>query len=247
MPILETDSIILQAFAYSESSKILRLATPAHGIIPAIAKGAMRPKSPYGGVLEPFTRGTATIHLKGGRDLQTLSGFDLVRSGHALCRDLTRFAAASVLAELVLRTTVESAESGTFDLLDAALRELEAAETGGVDRVALAHAWKLVGHLGYAPVLDACVACGRALGGEEDGFFDYDGGGARCMACGRPPFGRPLPSTARNDLRRLCAGEVVPLTRSAAHWDLFATFLGCHLLEQGSLRSFGVLAGLLDS
>lgn len=246
MPILHTDAIILQAFAYSETSKILRLSTPAHGLISVIAKGALRPRSPYGGVLEPFTRGHATIYVKEGRELQTLSAFELTRSGQPLGHDLVRFACASVLGELVLRCTTEAADAGLFERLDRALAELAAAEGGAVESVALAHGWAIVSHLGFAPVLDTCVGCGRPLALAEDAHFDYAGGGVRCLECGPSPHARPLPAAARADLARLRTGEAVPLRRTRAHWDLFATFLGRHVLDRAPLRSFAVLAGLVE-
>src|SRR5690606_9838430 len=77
MPLVSTESIILQSFAYGDTSKILRLLTRTHGVRSAIAKGALRPKSRYGGILEPFSIGTAVMYLKDGRDLQTLGGFEL--------------------------------------------------------------------------------------------------------------------------------------------------------------------------
>ena len=88
---------------------MLRLFTLEHGVRSVMAKGALRPKSRYGGVLEPFTEGTATFYLKEGRDLHTLSGFDLLRSRQALGRSLVGFAGASLLAEIVMRTGTEEA------------------------------------------------------------------------------------------------------------------------------------------
>ncbi|MGH7130234.1 MAG: DNA repair protein RecO, partial [Planctomycetaceae bacterium] len=62
------DSIILQTFAYGDTSKILRLLTADHGVCSAFARGALRPRSRFGGVLEPFSEGVATLYLKEGRE-----------------------------------------------------------------------------------------------------------------------------------------------------------------------------------
>ena len=64
MPIVTDSALILQVYPYSETSKILRLLTRGHGLRSAMARGALRPRSRYGGVLEPFTQGTATFFLK---------------------------------------------------------------------------------------------------------------------------------------------------------------------------------------
>ncbi|MFW6079996.1 MAG: DNA repair protein RecO, partial [Gemmatimonadota bacterium] len=104
MPPTTDQAVILQAFPYGETSRILRLLTRAHGVRSVIAKGARRPRSRHSGVLELFGEGTATIYIKETRDLQTLAGFDLDRDRRALGRDLLRFGAAALLAEIVIRT-----------------------------------------------------------------------------------------------------------------------------------------------
>jgi hypothetical protein len=78
VPIATTESIILKGFAYGDTSRILRLLTRQHGVQSVIAKGALRPRSRFGGVLDPFTEGLATFNLREGRDLHTLSGFELL-------------------------------------------------------------------------------------------------------------------------------------------------------------------------
>lgn len=247
MPVIYTDAIILQSFAYSETSKILRVLTPRHGVVSVIARGALRPRSRYGGILEPFTRGAASIHFKPTRELQSLSGFEMTRSGHALGRDLVRFAAASLLCELVLRTTESDAEPAVFQTLERALERLEVASPDAVESEALAQGWLLVGRLGYAPVLTSCISCGRSMGDDEDGSFDHAGGGVRCMRCaGASRGGKALPAAARQALIRLCRGEAVPLARTGAYWRLFASFLGHHVLERGALKSFAVMAGAIE-
>ncbi len=44
MAVVSTPAIVLHAFRYGESSKIVRLVTPGHGVLSAIAKGAQRNK-----------------------------------------------------------------------------------------------------------------------------------------------------------------------------------------------------------
>src|SRR5687767_15025110 len=143
MPLIHADAIILQTFAYSETSKILRLFTRSHGLISAIARGAVRPKSRYGGVLEPFTEGVATLYVRDSRELQNLSGFELVQSHQSLGRDLVRFGGASVMAELLLRTTMEQADPQLYLTVRSALRSIESATSAELESVLLAHLWSL--------------------------------------------------------------------------------------------------------
>jgi DNA repair protein RecO (recombination protein O) len=242
MPLVTVEATILQAFPYSETSKILRLLTAGHGVQSVIAKGARRARSRFGGVLEPFTDGTATFYLKENRDLHTLREFELDHPRQPLGRDLVRFGAASLLAEIVLRTSSEQEAPELFHRVRAALSDLERVPAEQVEPVALAHAWAIIAALGFAPALERCVHCaGRLPGGDL--FFDYGAGGFLCGRCGGGGGGgRVVPAEARTDLLALVAGEVVALDRTAAHWQLLSRFLVYHLVDAGSLRSLDFLS-----
>lgn len=246
MPLVTTESIVLQSFAYSETSKIVRLLTRTHGVRSAIARGARRPRSQYGGLLEPFSVGMATMYLKEGRELQTLSGFELTRSGQPLGRDLLRFGAASLLAELVVRTASEEADPSLFEQVLAGLDRIELASPEALEASALAEAWALVGTLGFEPILDYCVGCERALLDEEDAVFDYIAGGVRCRDCTGVSPGKALPGHARRTLAGLAAGQTPEIERAAAHWALLSRFLAYHVIDGRPLRSLSFLAETLQ-
>jgi DNA repair protein RecO (recombination protein O) len=245
MPLVTTDAVILQAFPYSETSKILRLLTRSHGLCSTIARGALRPKSRYGGLLEPFSAGVATFYLKEGRELQTLSGFDLSWSGQGLGRDLVRFSAASLLAELALRAASEEPDPMLFERLRGALRRLERAAPELVEATGIAEAWAVTAQLGFAPSFECCVGCDRELDEGEESSFDYAAGGVRCQSCAEGRGGRSLPPHARQALVHLGRGEAVPLERTAAHWALLTRFLAYHLSDGGALRSLEFLTTIL--
>jgi DNA repair protein RecO (recombination protein O) len=248
MPLVTLDAIVLQAFPYSETSKILRLLTATHGVQSVIAKGARRPRSPYGGILEPFTDGVATFNLRENRDLHTLSGFELTRPRQPLGRDLMRFGGASLLAEIILRTASEQAAPEVFDQVRDALDRLQDAGPDVVEATALAETWALVTTLGFGPSLDRCVGCGADLPARGDFFLEYSAGGLSCGLChGGGGEGRVLPERARADLRALCAGKPVDVPRTAAHWQLLSRFLTFHLVDTGALRSLDFLTAAMDA
>ena len=245
MPQVTSPAVILQSFAYSETSKILRLLTRSHGVQSVIAKGALRPKSRFGGLLEQFTEGSATFYLRDTRDLHTLSGFDLLRSRQSLGSDLLRFGGASLIAELVLRVVSDETDEGLYDAITAAFESIEKAPIETLQSVLLAETWSLIAQLGFAPALEECLVCGRALQPDEETMFDYTAGGVRCHDCAAGLGGRLLPSGARTALSELASGTPIPLERTEAHWRLLARYLSHHVLEGQTLRSLDFLAETL--
>ncbi|MCI0435700.1 MAG: DNA repair protein RecO [Gemmatimonadetes bacterium] len=245
MPIVTADAMILQSFAYGETSRILRLLTSTQGLRSVIAKGARGPRSRFGGLLEPFTRGIATFYYKESRELHTLSGFELIRSHQGLGGDLIRFGGASLLAELVLCVTREDSHPDLFDPIANAFDRLEAEPTARVESVVLGSAWQLVALLGFSPELDSCIECGRDVGGGDDLVFDHAAGGLRCTSCTAGAPGRKLPAHAVHALRSFVAGEPVAIGRSEGHWWLLSRWLEQHVLEGASLRSLAFLSETL--
>lgn len=241
MPLVTTRAVILKTHRYSDTSKILRLMTREHGPRSAIAKGALRPKSRFGGVLEPFAEGSATFYVRESRDLHTLSGFELARERQALGSDLKRFAAASVLCELVLRLAPEHRDLRLYRALVAGLDTLVAAPPEQVPAAGLRHIWELVRVLGFAPDLDRCLECGGPIPAGEKARFDFPAGGLRCRRC--PAAGRPLSAADLAAFRTLARGgqpEGVPAGQPA----LVADFIRYHLAEGTRLRSLPFLRDL---
>lgn len=245
MPLVTVDAIILQAFAYGDTSKILRLLTREHGLQSVIAKGANRPKSRFGGVLEVFAQGSAAFNLKSGRELHTLTGFDLTRPRQSLGRDLLRFGGASLIAELLLRTGSEEPQPQLFDAVAEALDALQQTAAEDVELAVLTLTWQLVGMLGFAPALEGCLSCGRDIAAAEDARFSYSAGGVLCSECGVAGGGAVLPPHARAALQAFLNGERVPLEQTIGHWKLLERYLDHHVLEGGTLRSFEFLATAL--
>ena len=242
MPIVTADAVILQSFAYGETSRILRLLTATHGMRSVIAKGTRGPRSRFGGLLEPFTCGVATFYFKESRELQTLSAFELVRSHQALGCDLIRFGGASLLAELVICVTREDSHPDLFAPMILALERIEAEPAATLESAVLSEGWRLVASLGFAPELDTCIDCGSDPAAGTDALFDHAAGGLRCAACASGAPGRRLPKHAIHALRRMACGEPVELTRTEGHWWLLSRWLEHHVLEGASLRSLGFLA-----
>lgn len=238
---IETAAIVLHAFDYRETSRIVRLATRDVGVVSAIARGARRPKSRYGQGLDLFTDGVAHLMMHASADLHTLTAFDAARARPELAGSLRRFGAAAALAELCLRFGTE-ATAGVHDALRDGLDAVGRAGDAAVAEQALAAAWRIVAELGVAPAIDDCALCHRPIAGDEEVRFAHRAGGAVCAGCrALVPGARALPAAARRTLRAWLAGAdaaIADLATARAHQRLLREFLEEHLADGKALRAF---------
>lgn len=238
MPLITTPAIILATSRYSETSKIVRLATRDHGVQSAIAKGALRPKSRFGAALQVLSEGQAQLLLSERRDLHTLTAFDLSHLPALLTGEVARYAAGAALAEVLLRFAAPEPHPEAFDVLRESIHALELAPKEQVPALSIRSLWHLVGTLGFAPTIDQCARDGREIPEGELPFSAADGG-AICAGCALGTDHPRLPAEARDALRAL-ADPVSPLPlldarNAAAHRRLVARYVHYHLAEGGKL------------
>ncbi|HEY3279769.1 MAG TPA: DNA repair protein RecO [Gemmatimonadales bacterium] len=248
MSLVSTSAVVLQTYRYSETSKIVRLATRDLGVQSAIAKGVLRPRSPFGAALETLSEGVAQLYHRETRELQTLAAFDVLDLRRDLARDLGRFAGAAALSEVMLKMAPAAPLPAAYDAFTRALDALVAAPPQGVDAVAARWLWLLVGVLGFAPELDACVRDGTPVAANGGSVaFSTAEGGVLCAACAGalpvspPPPPTRLPPQAYRDLLALNDAGAAPPTldaaHAAAHRRLVARFVRHHMGESGTVSA----------
>lgn len=244
---LSTPAVLLRGYAYGETSRILRFYTRDLGLLSVMAKG-IRTKSGKGtATFDTFATGELVAYVKAQRELQTMKDFACTRTRARLGEDVLRFAGASVVAEIVGTNTEQDPHPEVFTALEESLDALEQVPSAQIPAACLAGAWRVVVALGFSPGLDACTSCGAALGHDEVGRFDLAAGGILCRACGD---GSPAPRVgprAREQLRRLVAGDSQhPVPHARRHLALLSDFLAFHV-AQSPLKTLRFLGDLLPS
>lgn len=245
MPLLVSEAIVLHAFDYLESSRIVRLVTRDAGMRSAIAKGARKSRRRFGSGLDLFAQGTALLHTKAGRELDVLSGFEDVRTRTELGSDLEQFTGAEALAEIALTFGRDGADVELFDAIATAFDALVASSGRDAREVTLSGAWQIVAALGFGPAVTECAECGTPLGEGDSALFTHSAGGVLCKRCARlSPGGRKLPAAARDAIAGWMTGRHAALTGSGArsHQRLLCEFLDYHLHDGRKLRAFELWA-----
>jgi DNA repair protein RecO (recombination protein O) len=185
---VKTEAIVLRSIRYGEADRILHLYSRDRGRLGAIAKGARKSKSRFGGRLEPFFRLDLVLH-EGRSDLLTVTSATTVDGYPRLRSSGPALSAGARACDAFLRL-LDAAEpnQAAYNLLCRYLALLD--EPGHQERAAsleaaLAFRLKLALVAGFAPELASCTRCGEA---EHLVGFSGSAGGVVCASCEASSF-----------------------------------------------------------
>lgn len=180
---LKTEAVVLRSIRYGDADRILHLYSRTRGRIGAIAKGARRPKSRFGGRLEPFFRLDLVMH-EGRGELLTVTGAATLDGHPRLRASGPALGAAARACDAVLRL-LDSTDPNppAYNLLCRYLAMLDDPKHGerAVSlEVALSFRLKLALAAGFVPELASCASCGETA--HLSGFSGA-AGGVVCSSC----------------------------------------------------------------
>jgi DNA repair protein RecO (recombination protein O) len=177
---IKTEAVVLRSIRYGEADRIIHLYSRNRGRLGAIAKGSRRPKSRFGGRLEPFFRLDLVLY-EGRGDLATVTGASTVDGHPGLRADGAALTAAARACDAVLRLLdSHEANPGAYNLLCNYLSLLDTEPVARGPGTALAFRLKLALAAGFAPELASCASCGEA---EHLTGFSGSAGGVVCASC----------------------------------------------------------------
>jgi DNA repair protein RecO (recombination protein O) len=223
MPPYRLRALSLKKTKLGESDLIVTLLAEDGCQVRAVAKGARKPGSRFGGRVEPFIVADFLLHT--GRSLETVSDVEIVTAHAPLREDYDLAQAASVVADFLDKVSVEcQAEERLFGLADATLGALETADTDTQLAIVVAFLLKGMAMHGYRPQFDACASCGAAAGPEAP--FSLELGGPLCDGCGAEAGVAFLPEGARNALRALMAARMAEVASLGVPREVAVDALG---------------------
>lgn len=172
---------VLHRRPYRETSRILELFSLCHGRMGVLAKGAMRPRSPWRGVLQPF--GPLLVAFAGRGDLPTLTAAEA--DGPVAMLTGRRLPSALYLNELLVRMLPrQDPHPLLYAAYQAALDRL--ARGSEVEPTLRIFEKRLLQELGYGLCLGYDVEERAPLDPDRDYYYQYDKGPWRAAPAGIP-------------------------------------------------------------
>jgi len=176
-----TRGVVLRLYPLTETSLIVHWLTPGFGRLTTVAKGARRPKSPFGGKLDLFYVADFSFSRSRRSELHTLCEVSLKETHSALRRELGYLRQASYCAALVEQTTErETPLQAIFDLMGGLLNYLPS--TPPAPQTLFAFELKLLSELGLKPDLGKS----RLSAGSRQIVRALDGGDWKGIALLKP-------------------------------------------------------------
>jgi DNA repair protein RecO (recombination protein O) len=162
---------VLHSYPYKETSLIIEAFTQHHGRVGLLARGARRPRSALRGVLLAFH--PLRLSWSGSTELATLTGAEWAGGQPALAG--IGVMCGFYLNELLLRLLArEDPHEQLFAAYATGLAQLAAQD----DRAAVLRSFerRLLGELGYAPLLDRDAATGAPVAPGRRYAYDAERG-----------------------------------------------------------------------
>jgi len=182
MPLHTTEAIVIGNHDLAEADRIVVFYTRTTGKVRAVAEGARRIRSKFGGSVQLFSQGRLVYFERPNKTLHKVNEFAVVRPHRLLREDLDRIALASTAVEAVALGVEESEPSP--GLYEALAEALDALETAGRPVVVLqGFLLHLLGLLGYRPEFSECVRCRSRFPARAEAHLSPTHGGLVCGSC----------------------------------------------------------------
>jgi DNA repair protein RecO (recombination protein O) len=185
MSITKTEAIVLKSLKFGDTSKIVTLYTKDYGKIKVMAKGIRKPKSRLAGTQETLSHIQIVFYKKLTTEIYLLSQAEIIKPFQKITKDLSRYAFASGILELLDKLiTGEESNPELFELTLNTLSFMESCPPKSLEKSFLFFVLRLADILGYKPKFDRCIVCNKIIS-DKFILFSPEKGGIVCQRCAR--------------------------------------------------------------
>ncbi|MBL1218874.1 MAG: DNA repair protein RecO [Planctomycetes bacterium] len=181
---LSDQAVCIRHWDFSETSQTVSLFLRDHGLVRGLAKGSKQAKGRFSGGIGLLSRGHVQAIVKSGRDLATITEWDLLELYPALSRNLASHYAGLYFADLIQHLFSEAdPHPDMFDCLTKSLAALP--DSGSVENRLLAFQWTALVEAGFRPVLDHDAQTGETFPDDAKSLGFSAGAGGTVVDDGR--------------------------------------------------------------
>ncbi len=166
--------VVLRSWKLGESDRIISMYGAENGKIRAVAKGARKTKSKFGGRIEPISYLKVQI-WKGNSELHILNQADSIELFPSTKGDFEKLRKGLAIVEVIDELVGDS--DGDFDIFRLLVRVLGQLERDDSPYLLGAFLWRLLQIQGVAPDISICTECG---GDSGLNYLAPDGTGLLC-------------------------------------------------------------------
>jgi DNA repair protein RecO (recombination protein O) len=191
MPSYKAKAIILKTYKLGESDKIVKMYSRDGDIISAVAKGARKVRSRFGGRLELFN--LVDLELTTGRNLDIINQVEIIKSFKNIASDFYKFVFCEIISKIILKTQASGGDSSPllFKLIYICFNEinnLDPEDIVSLKKTMCFFEIKFLRITGYIPLLENCSKCNRELKNlysfhKDKIYFSVRYGGILCKKC----------------------------------------------------------------
>ncbi|MFA6350390.1 MAG: DNA repair protein RecO [Candidatus Omnitrophota bacterium] len=180
MPIHKTEALILNRRDFRETSLITDFYSRDFGRLSGLLKGIRTEPKKFASSMEPFSLNEIVFYRSKNSGLHLVSQCDLKDNYTTLRANLSRFAMASVITEMVSALMQpEDKNEDIFNLLLSVLSEMSS--NHNPEKILTIFKIKMLSLSGFKPHLDSCVSCQDKIMGSSK--FSLSLGGLLCQKC----------------------------------------------------------------
>ncbi len=233
MPTHNAEAVVLRQYPLSEADRIVVLFSREFGKIRAVARGSRKPRSRFGGSLEPLNQIQAELFAKEGSELWRINRCEILHSWLGSNPVPERVTLFSYLSEIVNEMVQENNPNHLLYRLF--LATMKASDNVGIREALVRYFefWSLKLN-GLLPDYAYCSNCSRCV--KDSGFYAWlETGQGRCPDCSgargvhvRPAAAKALWSVwelspeqfASRPLEAAAALDLARLSRRLLEWHL---------------------------
>ncbi len=182
MAIHESEGLVLNRYPLGENDRIFTIYTSQFGKLRVIARGAMKTRSLWISLLEPFNCIHVILFHKQGQDLYRLNRAESVRRYPAIQADLNRLSAAFEILEILDRFTMDGDANPPIYALTADIFDKMNDPSENPQLWLRIYSILFFKSSGYNMQVSRCSACNK-FRGNHAAYFVLEDSSIRCQKC----------------------------------------------------------------